>query len=262
MSAHELFLAMRKRYAEEKGWIVLDEVSNSTGVNRTRSCDALALGTWPSQGYALHGFELKVTRKDLEKELCQHDKAEAVKKYCNRWWLVVTDEEVYSGSEVPEEWGILVLRHGVLRAEREAPKLEPKPWTPGFLCSVARTAFRRSSAQRALEEATKKAYDEGFRRCEVLGNSNATRALQSKEQAERVIRAFEEASGQSLGLHTYGEWVARSLGEKVKTTIGLGLGESVLNAQSFAKSLDEAATRLREAVKVATESATEQKVST
>lgn len=120
LTSNDLFKLILKRH-EGPGWIVLAEVGNSTGTNTQRHADAIAMGIWPSRGFSLHGYEIKVSREDVKKELRDPGKADAVGQYVDYWWLAISDLSIIDGLEIPESWGILVPKKSALRVHRQAP---------------------------------------------------------------------------------------------------------------------------------------------
>ena len=93
MTAADLIALIRKRH-EGPAWIVVTEVANGTGGHAKRHADALALGLWPSHGHAIIGYETKVSREDVKKELRDPSKADPVGKFCDEWNLVISDESI------------------------------------------------------------------------------------------------------------------------------------------------------------------------
>lgn len=73
-----------------------------------RRIDYLALGLWGNRGTRLDGHEIKVSRADWLTELAKPAKAESWWSVCNRWWLVVPDESIVQGDELPDGWGLMV----------------------------------------------------------------------------------------------------------------------------------------------------------
>jgi hypothetical protein len=144
-------------------WAVAEHVKNAAGFFAGRCADFIAVDCWPTGGIELHGHEVKVGRSDWLHELKQPDKAEAFKRYMDRWWLVVPDAKIVKADELPEGWGLLTLSKftdrwpapGVrsrsvqrLRARIQAPRLTPEPLPRDMLAtlmrSTAKTAKRRS----------------------------------------------------------------------------------------------------------------------
>lgn len=138
-AAWELCRLLEVRYPAPS-WALLYEVAAFTGMGggNHRYADAVALSLWQSQGIALHGFEIKVSKQDLRKELSDPSKADAIGKFCDYWWLVLADKDLAEGLEVPEAWGVLAPQKGQLRAVKKAPKRERQVWTPGFVASLFR----------------------------------------------------------------------------------------------------------------------------
>ena len=108
--------------------IVLTEVPAMAGYGTTIA-DALVLNIWQSAGRSratrsfrrLDGYELKASRSDLKRELARPDKGEGVRKFCDTWSLVAFDEKVYSGLDIPGDWGLYELREHDLVRVRTAP---------------------------------------------------------------------------------------------------------------------------------------------
>jgi hypothetical protein len=135
---------VRHRHAGP-GWAVFDEVRSETGYTvgtAIRTADMLAFSLWRSRGFELHGFELKVSRGDWLRELGQPEKAEAVARYVDHWWLVVPPDLIEI-QEVPAWWGVLVV-HGPAASTvaRKAPKLEAQPLDRPFIASIIRKVAR------------------------------------------------------------------------------------------------------------------------
>lgn len=112
-----------------------------------RICDFMALDCWQGrEGHPLHGFEIKSSRADWLAELRDPGKAEAFKRYCHRWWLVVSDQRIVRDGELPAGWGLLAAVGDRLRLVVPAAKLhpEPLPWpvVVAFTRSVAKSARR------------------------------------------------------------------------------------------------------------------------
>lgn len=118
------------------------------GLRTMRTADFLAQDCWEAQGLHLHGHEVKVSRADWLAEVADPEKAAAVKRYCDFWWLVVPDKAIVR-DDLPEDWGLMVLdRQGKLRVAKRAPKLDPEPHPATFRASLLRAA-RKTAERRA-----------------------------------------------------------------------------------------------------------------
>ena len=88
LSESQLYTLIEK-HCHSPRWATFPAVRNATGFARqVRTADAIAMALWPSMGLELHGFEIKSHRHDWLRELKKPDKADAIAKHCNRWWIV------------------------------------------------------------------------------------------------------------------------------------------------------------------------------
>lgn len=113
MNAAQIRDALLRRYPPERGYRAFFEVEW-----RQTRVDALVLGEWASQSYALHGFEIKVSRADWLRELRQPHKA-ALAAETDYWWLV-SPPGVATPEELPPGWGHLQLGARGLKVVRPA----------------------------------------------------------------------------------------------------------------------------------------------
>lgn len=144
----KLLEALRKDYPWPRHGFIA-EFRASTGWAIESRADAIAMDTWPSGGLELIGFELKTSRQDWLRELKQPEKADAIKQFCDRWYLVVDDENIVHryDHELPDDWGFIVPNYdyyttGKVKIAKDAPKLTPKPIDRYFLASLMRLAAR------------------------------------------------------------------------------------------------------------------------
>lgn len=112
MTSDDLKAAIRLRYDSSgtaREYAVFEEVRSMTGfagVNVSeRYADAMALGLWPSSGLPLIGFEVKASRGDWLRELKQPEKAKAIQRYCDHWFIVAP-EGVVKLDELLPHWGL------------------------------------------------------------------------------------------------------------------------------------------------------------
>lgn len=181
--------------------VVVEEVAPGTGWGSSRYADVLALSVWPSDGLKLHGFEIKASRADLKRELADPSKHHAVARYCDTWTLVLWNEALYDGLQIPAEWGIQVVTgddDDALTVIRKSPKLIPDPWSREFCCSLVRNAFQQSPGAAYVARACKTARNDGLndgqqaaeqeKRAELRLLARAL-GIDEWEQGERIIEA-------------------------------------------------------------------------
>lgn len=122
-------------------WALMLEVAPATG-GGTRYADAIAVNLWHSRGHSIHGFEVKVSRSDWLRELKNPEKAEALYRYCDHWWIIAPRGIVKDG-ELPVTWGLLEARTNGLVQVKAAPRLEAQPVTRVFFASLMRRAHEQ-----------------------------------------------------------------------------------------------------------------------
>lgn len=121
---------------------------------RQRCLDAVVADMWPSDGFAMHGIEIKCSRGDLKRELDHPEKAATFSEHLDYFWLAISDPKVLNGLTLPKHWGILLLASdGKLRNRRAAPRLRPK------LAGYTQRDPLPRNVQVALLRATRKTYE-------------------------------------------------------------------------------------------------------
>jgi hypothetical protein len=123
----------------------IPEFRCGTGYSRESRADAIAMHLWPSapQGLELVGFELKVSRSDWLRELKQPYKADPIKQFCDRWYVVCANDKIVKYvDELPKGWGLIFAEDGNLVTFIEAPKLNPLPLDRAFIAALMRRATR------------------------------------------------------------------------------------------------------------------------
>ncbi|KKM45479.1 hypothetical protein LCGC14_1560660 [marine sediment metagenome] len=145
--------ALRRRYCWPK-YCYIEEAANGTGSHRGRLADGLALAVWPSSGLWLYGFEIKVQRSDLLRELRDRQKWRAVGRYCDYWWLVVAAGVWRKTDDIPAAWGVMEALPGNPHAGSEwqrmdqlVPRRRPRrqesePLDRPFIAAILRDGVR------------------------------------------------------------------------------------------------------------------------
>lgn len=136
ITATDIRAALMKFYAPP-GHRVLFEVSNDTGARAGRWIDALAFGIWPSTGHEIVGIEIKISRGDWKRELAMPEKAQALMRYCTRWF-VAAPAGLIKPDELPATWGMLSFKDGAVKITTPAKLLDPEQITPGFMMAAMR----------------------------------------------------------------------------------------------------------------------------
>ena len=151
-SERDMLNLLAQRYNAERQGTIADRWTRAEHVRSTQDyrqllsiADFIAIDKY-SSSQAIHGHEVKVSRSDWLTELRDLSKSERVKRFCDFWWLVVSDASILKDGELPEGWGLLVKAGTKLRAKVKAPRLTPDPLTLDFVAGLTaaaeRTAYR------------------------------------------------------------------------------------------------------------------------
>jgi len=230
ITSRDLYVALRARLPQQ-AWALFPEVRNGTGYSRAvRTADAIAMSLWPSRGLDLHGYEFKVSRSDWLAELKQPEKAEAICKYCDKWWLVVANDSIVQPGELPATWGLLVLQGKRLSAKADAQKLDAKPLDRLMLASILRSATANMVPASTLKEEIEAAVKD-----RLEAERTRTRHAEEAHEALRIaVRKFESAAGVSITWPQRDQWelfrkVREAPGRReIQTTF-----EHLLNEQTY-----------------------------
>jgi hypothetical protein len=201
--------------------VVCFEVPNGTGSNKSRSADAIAINLWPSRGLAIEGFEFKASRTDWLKELKDSSKADAFYRYCDFWWLIVTDKEIVKDGELPIGWGLMVAQKDRLKVLSRPKQNDKVVLDRDFVCGLLRAATSRDDLlfQRKINEARDKGYQEG----QQSNTETEGRLIKKLEEKQTLIFQFEEASGLRLDGGKYARHSIKQIGDAVRDYLNGGI---------------------------------------
>lgn len=155
-------------------YVRAEHVRSGQGWETKSIADFVAIDKYASQ-QAMIGHEVKVSRSDWLTELRDLSKAERIKRFCNRWYLVASDAGIVRDGELPEGWGLMVKAGARLRIKTKAPALTPEPLTLDFIAGLA-AAVQRTAMREPLhrDARTISTWDEthGSRtRCQACGET-------------------------------------------------------------------------------------------
>jgi hypothetical protein len=218
-TADDIEARLAKKFAAP-AYAFMPQVYQETGAGATagRRADAIAMSLWPSRGLHLIGFEIKVDRSDLLKELRTPAKADAIQRFCHQWWLV-TSPELVGPTEMmvlPPTWGVMEAHAAnELKVSRQAPTVQPESLTIEIIASLFR-GFANTIPYLSATYVPKADVDKlaEARAKEIIAREPIARQF---EELRRHVQEFEEASGISLAEPWRNS--GAKIGEAVKTVI-------------------------------------------
>lgn len=224
---------------------VLQEVRDEAGQQANRSCDAMAFGLWPSRGCLVHGIEVKSNRGDWLREVKAPQKQESIFRYCDHFWLYATNETVVlDPAEIPATWGYMKLKGERVIVVKEAPRLEPIPFTRSFLASV----MKRATTGLIHPDTIKDRIEEAYNRGKEVSKRELEQTRNQLTQTCEQVRDFEMTIGMSLSNHR--GWRNNYTSTQLATAISVVLNgkETLKSHQESLKNLLDIADRTRNSI--------------
>lgn len=192
VTSRDVVESIRRSFGSDRGYVTIPEVQVGQSGRR---CDVVALQMYRSRGIHLHGFEVKVDRRDWLRELKDAAKADELARYC-LYWTVVAPPGIIDVTEVPGPWGYSECRgsDGKLFVVRKPPE-NPEVVTVG-LATAARLISRaiegaRMPGEDMLRAAREGEYQRGFDDGKRQTGSVAAR---DRERLE-LLSSIERANG-------------------------------------------------------------------
>lgn len=192
-TAIELEQLVRNRF-EPPEWAFLPQVRSGTGNQRDiRTADIVIMELYPSRGLYLNGFEIKVYRGDWINELNNPEKAEAVARYCDFWWIVAP-KDVVKVEELPRSWGLMNPSGKSVKIIKQAEQLKSEPIDRIFLAAILRRAQEVITPEVKIRAAFKNGLADGEKR----GNENVAFEKTKYELLKAEVDKFQQASGVNI----------------------------------------------------------------
>lgn len=237
VTAQDIRQALKSAYASPE-WYIGFEVGNSTGANCRRHADAVAINAFPSKGFEIRGFEIKVSKQDLKSELNNGIKSDEIARFCDYWFLVVP-KGLADGFTLPPTWGLIEYQCGTLRQKIKAKPLEKIAPTVGFLCALLRGRERVVAEEAKIITAEK---EKQIRRNAIGGAKKAEDDL--KQLREKLVKV-KESTGISLD-----DWTpTQMIIDRLKAVDSLDLiASNVRHIERYAKNMMDDAKEIQTAV--------------
>lgn len=200
ITAQDMRGLLRGRFKDPSRYAVAEEVFESTGC-RGRRLDMVVASFWASDGFAIEGIEVKVSKADLKHELESPQKHGAFFKRLD-FYSLAAPREIIDMDLIPKQWGVYeaVRQKGglVLKAKRRPIALHDPMLDyidRDFFASLLRKLYNCSPSQSRLAEERLKGHEEGVRDAERSRNDKWLKkrcAEMQKEVAEfRTFWAVE-----------------------------------------------------------------------
>lgn len=196
LSNQDILQILKGRFPESQ-YALMREVRDDAGFNASRSVDYIAVGLWPSRGNHIIGFEQKKSRTDWLNELKNHAKAENIFQYCDQFYLLTTEPVgIARIEEIPANWGWITIKHNKISVIKQAPVLNPKPLSKGFIAAMLKRASDKS--EYILRSEIDTIITARAKQIAEQNSKNYIRLKDDHEDLLKNIKEFEEKSGIDL----------------------------------------------------------------
>lgn len=242
ITSTDIINALQAQYTTPE-WYLGTEVGNSTGSDCRRHADAIAINAYPSKGFEVRGFEVKVSASDLKSELDNGLKSDEIARFCDYWFLVVP-KGLTDNFTLPPTWGVIEYFEGKLKQKVKATKLDKIKPNFGFLCAMLRGRERNFNIEinkRAEEMAKQKQANLNY---EATKNKEDLLELQSK------LADIKQATGIDLSSWTPSKNIISKLNAAQNIDV---ITKEVKQIQWQTKRLLESAAEIDKASKAMTE---------
>lgn len=190
MKASEVKDLLRDMHSDVSRWVTAEEVPVKTG-GGNRRLDFVAMECWESRGHALWGFEVKVSKADLAREIRDPSKHTCFFE-CLDYYSIAVPEEIVDVDTIPEAWGIAVVRDNEIRWRRMPQPLHGDRLleeTPkSFVASFARRAVASSGGRDACRQAREQGIEAGKKKAFEEAEYKAKRLQESLDAYETVFK--------------------------------------------------------------------------
>jgi hypothetical protein len=238
ITADDIRKALESKYAAPE-WYLGFEVGNSTGANCRRHADAVAINAYPSKGHEIRGFEIKVSKSDLQTELENGIKSDEIARYCDYWFLA-TPKGLTKGFALPPTWGVVEYNDGRLLQVINPQKLERAQPPVGFIAAMLR------GRERLVANQSQKINAEERRRIE---EQVLWRVKNSEKELEKLREKLAEIK-QKTGIELDDWEPTRTIVARLKAAEALEvIDQNMRWIESAAKTIGEGSVALQKALK-------------
>jgi hypothetical protein len=191
ITAADIYNALVERYPTPE-WELCYEVGESTGGSKRR-LDAIAMNTYPSTGFMIHGIEVKVGKSDLQNELKDCSKSNELARFCTYFYLALPKGILDESITLPPTWGVYELHGDKLRQVKRPTANEDRDFTHGFMAAMLRGRDRLIG--REVGEAKREHRDKIIEEYKETHKSSQKYWKEEHEKLEAKLEEVKDATG-------------------------------------------------------------------
>lgn len=241
IKAEDILALLANRYGDPYKYVCAAEVSSGAGA-ANRRIDFMVMHCWFSESFTLEGFEIKISKSDLRRELQDPDKHACFFDEIDYYWMVAPDYVLDDLELLPKKWGVMKVVSGEdgkleLKIARKPlclhdDKIHTRKCSRNFMASFIR-AVQNNGIARANAWKDREAIEKEIRAKVEQEITNGARVVPEwqMESLERMAKVCED-----LGISHFG-WgnIGMNEGEKKQLREALNICD---NIHRFANSLE------------------------
>ena len=234
ITADDILVHLNDMYSDPNQYVCAAEVSPRTGAWERR-IDFMVMHCYDSEQLKIQGYEIKVSKSDLKRELEDPDKHAVFFDSIDFYWLIAPDYVLDSLDLIPPKWGVRSVSRGedgkissrtvrkptCLHDEKMYSRAIRKPFMASFCRAISKQSLTKAklhAQQRTLEDEIRKKVE-----FELTNGGRIVPEwkLNSLERCRRLV--------DDLGLNEYaGEGCLKMLKEAHNLILNLDSAESSL----------------------------------
>ena len=194
ITASDVRILLRERFDDHRRYAYAEEVQEQTGIARRR-LDMVVVDCFKSNGYAIEGIEVKISKADLRKELEDSSKHCLFYEHLD-YYSLAAPSSIVDESLIPKQWGLYYGEHSEggelsMRCRRKPLSLHDeliKTVDKAFIASLFRAMWKTMPSDTQLDAAHKEGYESGLKDAGVYDYKARIERLERDLEAHRELR--------------------------------------------------------------------------
>ena len=207
VTAGDIRALLHTRFDDTRRYAYAEEVGNSTGAEQRRRLDMVIVDCWKSNGFAIEGIEIKISKSDLRRELQDASKHNVFYQNLD-YYSLAAPASVVDLDLVPKQWGLYlvdVAKDGSLsmRCVRKPCSLHDefiKDVDKGFIAALLRAMWNSRPSDSMLQAAEKEGYERAMKEAGVTDYKARIKSLEDDNRALRELSERMHIWGGSWGI--------------------------------------------------------------
>lgn len=195
ITAADIRKLLHERFSDTRQYAYAEEVGNSTGANQTRRLDMVVIDCFRSHGFAIEGFEIKISKSDLRRELQDSTKHNIFYKNLD-YYSLAAPADVVDLDIIPKQWGIYlaaVAQDGSLSLRRKRKPLSLHDDFIGiidkeFVAALLRAMWGSRPTDSMIEAVKQEAQEQALREAGYIDYERQIQSLQEDLSAYKELK--------------------------------------------------------------------------